>query len=100
MRIVFSAALTMSYTVRAATETAVSASISTPVRAVVLAVAVITTPRQCIVKRKLHIDLRQGQRMAQGDQVGRTLGGGDARDLGHGEHVPLLELVRPNEINR
>ena len=42
---VFSTAFTISYTVRAATETAVSASISTPVLPVLSTVAVIDAPR-------------------------------------------------------
>ena len=77
----------MSTIASAATETAVSASISTPVRSAVRTVASIATPSSSIDQvddGAVHADdVRERQ------QVGRALGGLDAGDPRDGEHVAL-----------
>ena len=62
----------MSYTVSAATEAAVSASISTPVCAVVAALATMRTPS--VLDRDLHIGVRERQRMAERNQLRGAFG--------------------------
>ena len=76
MRAALSTALIMSYSVSAATLTAVSASISTPVRSVLRTVAVISTSDAA----DLEVDVDAGERelMAQRDQFAGPLGGLDA----------------------
>src|SRR5439155_2183306 len=72
MTAALSTALIMSTTVRAATETAVSASISTPVRSVVLTVAAISTASSVTVRSTFtpetasgwHSGIRSGVRLA------------------------------------
>ncbi len=56
----------MSTTVSAATDTAVSASISTPVRSVVRTVAVISTA--VVADRQVDRDPRERERVAQRDE--------------------------------
>ena len=56
MRMVFSTAFAMSYTVSAAVVTAVSASISTPVLPVARAVAVISTPHRSADSRSAAVN--------------------------------------------
>ena len=82
MVIVRSMALSMSNSVRQATETAVSASISTPVTAFVADLGGDAKAGQAVVDLDPHLDLGQRQRMAQGDQLGRSLGGHDPGQLG------------------
>ena len=73
----------------AAAATAVSASISTPVCAVVSAAAVTVTPS--LVEHRVDLDHRERERMAQRHDVGRPLGGHDAGEPGGGEDVALGE---------
>ncbi len=82
-------ALAMSYSVSAATLAAVSASISTPVRAVTLTSARMATVPACAVRGQRHLHLVQRQRMAERDQVGRPLGGADAGQPRHAEGIAL-----------
>ena len=77
----------MSYTVRAAATTAVSASISTPVWAVVSADAVIDHPVG--VQLEQTSTLVSGSGWHSGHDVGGVLGRHDAGDLGDRQHVAL-----------
>ena len=75
----------MSYTVSAATAAAVSASISTPVGPVVDTRAVIRTPRD--FDFRLHVHMREHQRVAHGDQIRSSLGRADAREARHLQRI-------------
>ncbi len=101
-----SAALHMSYTVSAATLTAVRASISTPVLPVVRAVAstsiqALDSPRRFRpAGGQLDAHVGQQQGVAHGDQLVGALGRLDAGDLGHGQHVALLGQAAFDERQR
>ena len=86
-----STALTMSISARPATATAVSASISTPVRSAVLAVAVIST--RVVGEVQVDGDAVQGDRVAERDEVRGALGAHDAGEPGDGERVALGQAV-------
>ena len=86
----------MSNRVRQATETAVSASISTPVTALVRTSAATRKPGRCIVDLDPHLHLGQRQRMAQRDQLGGPLGRHDAGQLGGCDDRPFGRRSRPH----
>ena len=87
-----STAFAMSYTVNAAIEAATSASISTPVCAVVSAEAVICTRSGADLEP--DVDDRERERMAERDQLGRPLRGHDPGDLRGRERVALRQLAQ------
>ena len=87
--IALSIAFAMSYTVSAATETAVSASISTPVCAVVSAEASISTAPS--TTESVNGDVRQWQRVAEWNEICRSLRGHDPCELRGDERVALSE---------
>ena len=89
MIIVRSIAFSMSNKVRQATETAVSASISTPVTALVRTSDATRKPGSSSSISILHLDLGQRQRMAERDQLGGALGRHDAGELGGLDHRAL-----------
>ena len=80
---------TMSYTVSAATEQAVSASISTPVWAGRAGLG--ADPHEALVGLHLddHVHERERQRVAERDQLRGALGRLDAGDPGGADHVAL-----------
>ena len=86
--------------VRQATETAVSASISTPVWPATFTSAVTRMPGG--IARGLEVDgrLGDGERMAERDQLVGLLGGHDAGDAGGGQHVALLGLALLDQRQR
>ena len=70
----------MSYSVSAATEAAVSASISTPVRAVARSLRNgSSTVPVARIRRQLDVHHVEWQRMAERDELGRPLRRADAR---------------------
>ena len=73
-----------------ATDTAVRASISTPVWPVHSAVARHITLWPDCVDLKFHRHPRQRDRVTQGNEVAGFLGGLDAGDAGDAEHVAFL----------
>ena len=87
----------MSTTVSAATETAVSASISTPVRSVVRTVAVISTASSATVE--VDGDAGDRERVAQRDQRRRLLGAHDPGEPGDGERVALGHAVAAQQLD-
>jgi hypothetical protein len=97
---VFSAALAMSYTVSAATETAVRASISTPVLPTVLAEALNLHTRQGFVEAQFHVHFGQGNRVAERNQLRGAFGGLDSGDFGNGQHIALFHLPVADEGQR
>ena len=74
-----SIAFAMSYTVSAATETAMSASISTPVWAVVSADGLDLD--RAVDDGEPDVDVRQRKRVAERDELGRALRGHDPGEL-------------------
>ena len=84
----------MSNKVRQATETAVSASISTPVTPFVRTSAATRKPGRLIVNLDPHLDLGQRQRVAQRDEFCGSLGGHDAGQLGSRDHGALRRRAR------
>ena len=81
----------MSISASAATATAVSASISTPVRSAVRTVAVIATPSSSTTRST--VDPVDRDRVAQRDEVGGALGGLDSGDPRDRERIPLRHLA-------
>ena len=53
--------------------------------------------RSCLVHLEIHGDMRQIQRMAHGDQPRRLLGGHDAGDPRHRQHVALGKRLLPQQ---
>ncbi len=90
--------LHMSYTVSAATDTATMASISTPVLAVIFAWATIS--KHAFGKRKVDLNRFQGERMTQGNQVRRPLGGHDPSQPRHFENVSFSDVPVLNQPQR
>ena len=88
--------------VSAATETAVSASISTPVLAVVRACAEMRTRATSRARFRLEVDRDVAERdlVGEGDELPRVLRGVDARDARHGEDVALLRAALDDERQR
>ena len=83
----------MSTTASAATETAVRASISTPVRSAVRTVAVMVTPSSVIVE--VDDDAVHADDVRERQELGGALGGGDAGDAGDREDVALRHVAGP-----
>ena len=83
----------MSTTVSAATETAVSASISTPVRSVVRTVAVMST--DVVGDGEVDGDAGDRERVAQRDQRRGLLGAHDPGEPGDRERVALGHAGSP-----
>ena len=81
-------------------DTAVSASISTPVRPSVSAVTSIRIAGAGVVERELDRHAGQRQRMAQRDQVRRALGRLDRGDPRDPEHVALFRVARAHHRQR
>ena len=75
--------------------TAVSASISTPVRPVVLAMASMSIVR--FAEFEVDVHPGQRQRVAERDELGGPLGAGDAGDARGGEHIGLRQAVGAHE---
>ena len=100
MLIARSTALHMSYTVSRATCTAVSASISTPVRESVSTRALQCTAGEVVRGPQLEVDARERQRVAERDEVGGPLGSHDARHARDGEHVSLVVGPRDDACER
>ena len=86
--------------VRHATETAVSASISTPVWPVTLTVACTTKAGQGVLGLDVDRDLGDRQRMAERDQLVRALGRHDAGDARGAEHVAFHRVAGEHQIER
>ena len=86
--------------VRQATDTAVSASISTPVWPVTFAVARTVRPGSLRSGAMSTAILESAQRMAERDQLVRLLGRHDAGDPRGAEHVALLGVAREHEVER
>ena len=84
--------------VRSAVLTAVRASISTPVEAVVFAVR---GDRDAVVpERKIHAHHGERNLMAERDEMTRLLRRHDARDARDREDVALLNLVLADQFKR
>jgi hypothetical protein len=52
------------------------------------------------VEREGHVDAGDAERVAEGDEIGRALGGQDARGAGDAEHVALGHLARAHRRQR
>ena len=92
-----SLAFSMSYTVSAATLTAVSASISTPVRPVTrhrLVTASVESPAAA----NSTATLASGSGWQRGYQVTRAFGGLDARNASHRQHIALRRRPVQNRL--
>ena len=87
----------MSTTVSAATETAVSASISTPVRSVVRTVAVMSTDASVTVRSTVTPEIASGWH--SGISGGRLLGAHDPGQPGHGERVALGHPLAAEQLD-
>ena len=94
--IVRSIAFSMSNRVRQATETAVSASISTPVTATVLTSAVTRKPGSASSGSIVTAALVSGKGWQSGIELGGSLGGHDAGELGGGDHRALGRGALPD----
>jgi hypothetical protein len=86
--------------VSAATDTAVNASISIPVCAAIFALAVMTMRSRVFGNSKVHFAVREGQGMAQGNQLARPLRRLNAGDARRGEHVAFRDFVGLDECER
>ena len=86
--------------VRQATDTAVSASISTPVWPETLTRAVTLMPGSLASGVSVDLDLGNGERMAQRDQFMRALGGHDAGNAGGAEHIALFRVAFADDVER
>ena len=84
--------------VRVAPETAVRASISTPVLPVVRTVAVISMALMSVIQAEVYLDVGKKEGMAHGDEVGGILGGHDAGDAGDGEDLALGDSALGDEL--
>ena len=86
--------------VRQATETAVSASISTPVGPTLARLGAHAEAGQRVVGRDVDADLGQRQRMAERDQFVGALGRHDAGDARGAEDVALLGVAGEDQLER
>ena len=83
--------------VRAATVTAVRASISTPVRATGPGRRRDVDGAARLVEGELDVDVGEGNGVAEGDQLGRLLGAHDTGQPGGRQNVALLDPAPSDE---